>query len=366
MKNLIFMANNIVKKLLTFLMLITGLTLEAQDVSYSQFFNNNIYYNPAFTGRDLGLRMRLHHRNQWNNLPYNYDNYAFIMDVAERSIPGTGGLGLIVQSDFDGIGNIQTNSAALTYAVRIPITRDIITQFGGALSYVQKSIDYDNFIFSDQIDPRFPENFSPSGFVAPEFNTLSYPDFNFGLMLQFFESSRRINQITGTLSAAVHHSFRPDVSFTGNDNRLPRKYVFAADILLDNERVGYRPGMNNDFFYKLNPGFLYEIHGKLSNFMIGVNAYKNYVYAGVWLRSQNFVYTHVNDLIFLAGLHLPIGDESRLKFMYSYDYVISDARRAVGPTHEISLVFELDGFSLFGDSNMPRRNRAGCPECPTF
>lgn len=341
--------------------------IQAQDATYSQFFNNPVYYNPALAGQYLGMRMRLHHRNQWNGLPNNYNNFSFVMDVAERSYPGAGGIGLIVHSDFDGIGNVRTNSAALTNAVRIPISDDIITQFGVSLSYVQKSIDYDNFIFSDQLDPRFPYEVGPSNFSPPDFNNISYPDINFGLSLQFFESSRNINNIIGTISAAMHHAFKPDVSFSGNGSKLPHKFVFMGDLLLDNETARNRfRSPQNEFFFKLNPGFMYEMQGDLSSFILGANAYKNNVYAGMWLRSQDFIYTQVNDLIMLVGLFVPVGDSSRLKFMYSYDFVISDARRAVGSTHELSLIFELDGFSIFGESSIPMRNRPGCPECPPF
>lgn len=340
--------------------------IQAQDATYSQFFNNPVYYNPALAGQYLGMRMRLHHRNQWNGLPNNYNNFSFVMDVAERNFPGAGGLGLIVQSDFDGIGNVRTNSAALANAVRIPIGDDIVTHFGVSLAYVQKSIDYDSFVFSGQLDPRFPDVVLPSNFGAPDFNTISYPDLNFGIMLQFFEQSRNINSIVGTFSAAMHHAFRPDISFTGNGSRLPHKFVFMGDLLLDNETAISRTRARNEFFFKLNPGFLYEMQGDLSNFVVGANVYKSNVYGGMWLRSQDFIYTQVNDLIMLIGLYVPMGDSSRLKFMYSYDFVISDARRAVGSTHELTLTFEIDGFNIFGDSNIPMRNRVGCPHCPAF
>ncbi len=352
--------------LLLFFICMPESLIRAQDATYSQFFNNPVYYNPAFAGQYLGMRMRLHHRNQWNGLPNNYNNFSFVMDVAERSFPGAGGFGLIIQSDFDGIGNLRTNSASLANAVRVPIEDKIITHFGVSLSYVQKSIDYDNFVFSGQLDPRLPDEIGHQTFVPPDFNNINYPDLNFGIMLQFFDQSRTFNSIIGTISAAMHHAFRPDISFTGNGSRLPHKFVFMGDLLLDNETVFGTRVPRNNLFFKINPGFLYEMQGDLSNLVVGLNAYKNNLYGGIWLRSQDFIYTQVNDLIMLIGLYMPIGDSSRIKFMYSYDFVISDARRAVGSTHELTLTFELDGFSLFGNSGTPFDNRPGCPKCPSF
>jgi hypothetical protein len=37
-----------------------------------------------------------------------------------------------------------------------------------------------------------------------------------------------------------------------------------------------------------------------------------------------------------------------MKIMYTYDYLITDLRTAGRASHEISLVFEFDDFSLFG------------------
>lgn len=146
-----------------------------------------------------------------------------------------------------------------------------------------------------------------------------------------------------------------------------------GNLLLDNVSGNVRFRATNEYFFKLNPGFLYEKQGEFSNFVVGSNAYRNYIYAGMWLRSQSFTYANVNDLIFVLGLHLPISSGSRIKFMYSYDYVLSEIRSSLGSTHEFSVIFELDGFSIFGGTNMTERRRLGrgrlnlgYPENPTF
>ena len=52
----------------TFLMVVFAaayLQLKAQDPSFSQFYNNPIYYNPGYIGLNAGLRTRFNYRDQW-------------------------------------------------------------------------------------------------------------------------------------------------------------------------------------------------------------------------------------------------------------------------------------------------------------
>lgn len=342
-----------------------------QDITYSQFLNNPLYYNPAYVGNNLGLKARLNQRNQWTNLISNFNNYSFSLDIAEPGIPGAGGLGLLVQSDMQGLGGVRTNSATFVNSARVPLSSNIVTHVGTSIGYVQKSIDWESLTFSDQIDPALGV-IRDSNFSIPGNDRVSYPDFGFGIMLKYFETTERVKNIVGTISFAMHHAFRPDISFTGQATRMPYRFVFMGDILLDNQTGNTRSSTRNSFFFKLKPGFLFEKQGDMTNFVLGTNAYKNFIYAGLWIRSQNFSYTNVNDFISMIGVHVPIGESSRIKFLYSYDYVISGMRNAVGPTHEFSVTFELDGFSFSGANSKDGKRRGwgrmnyGIPEPPAF
>lgn len=342
--------------------------LYAQVGSYSQFFNNPILHNPAFAGSDIGMRVRLNYRDQWRNLPSNYNNYVFSFDVAERNIPGSGGIGLIVQSDFDGIGNIKTTSASFLNSVRIRISENFFTHVGLSASLVNKSVDWSGFVFGDQLDPRYG-NINGTNFQPPDFDSMFYPDFGLGIMLRYFESSPNVQNIVGSLAVGTQHVFKPDASFIGMGSRTPVKLTVSGNLLLDNHTHIRHRRQSDHFFDKLNPGFLYEVHGDMSNFLLGINAYKSSLYSGIWVRSQNFTYTNVYDIIVMAGIDIPVGESSRIKLMYSYDYVLSDVRRSLGPTHEISVIFELDTFSFFGelDTQWANRNRGiRQMECPPF
>ena len=66
----------------------------SQDMNYSQYFSTPIYYNPAYTGVNQGVRARFLYRNQWPSLPVSYKSYYFSADLGDRNLPGSGGLGI--------------------------------------------------------------------------------------------------------------------------------------------------------------------------------------------------------------------------------------------------------------------------------
>jgi type IX secretion system PorP/SprF family membrane protein len=324
--------------------------LKAQDPLFSQFYNNPIYNNPAYIGLNAGIRTRFNYRDQWTGLPEDFKTYNFSMDMAERSIPGSGGLGLLVTSDKAGTGMIKSTNIGLGTAARIPVYENMVAQVGIMVSYAQQSVDWSKFVFTDQLSARYG-NIYQSAFEAPSANRVSYPDFAVGGVYRFVETGASNSNIQGTLGVAVQHVFKPNQSFLGLDAPLPRRLVINGDVVLEIEQgrsSSYRNYRSNGAF-KFNPGFQYEKQGEFSTFMLGMNIYKSSIYFGVWLRNQTFNFFEANDAIFTVGANAPWNKDSRMKIMYSYDYIINTNMNTAGKaSHEISLVFEFDQFSLFG------------------
>ena len=328
---------------------ITGLA-KAQDPMFTQFYNNPLYYNPANVGLNPGMRMRFNYRDQWPNLPDDFKTYNFNMDVAERSIPGSGGFGLIILNDKAGNGKMQTSSVGLSTAARVPLQENMVAQVGMSVSFVQKMINWNDLVFTDQLNPRYG-NIYQTAFQAPDKNKVTYPDFAVGGVYRFSESNSSIAGIQGTLGVAVHHVFRPNESFIGLSSPLPRKLVVHGDLVLDVEQGSgsfYKRSRSNSNSFKFNPGFNYEKQGDFSTYSVGVNVMKSSIYSGVWFRNQTFDFVKSNDLMLVLGLYLPFSKESRMKIMYSYDFILTELRPAAGAAHEITIALEFDDISLFG------------------
>jgi type IX secretion system PorP/SprF family membrane protein len=312
------------------------------------------------------------YRNQWSKAESRFDNYTLTLDAAEPNLPGAGGIGIIVQSDFDGIGHIQTTSATLALSVKVNMAENFLTMFGINAAFVQRTINWNDLTFSDQIDPILGIRNPTSLYNTTSLdNSMSYPDFGAGFLLKYCEKTDQIENIIGSLSVSVQHLFQPDISFYENNSKLPLKLVVIGDVLLDNESGNNSRYGKKENKFKINPGFMFEIQGKMSNFSMGLNAYKSFIYTGIWFRNQSFTMTQMKELVMMIGVNIPFGNQSRIKLKYSYDYILSDIRQVAGATNEISLIYELDGFSFFGGPKNKSNNRFGnqgksCMDCAAF
>ena len=341
----------LVKKGLPIIILImTGNAVLGQDPNYSQFFNTPIYYNPAYTGLYNGLNVRFSFRDQWPNLPVDFRSYYFSADLGDRNLPGAGGLGLIVTSDNEGIGFIHNLGLGLTVGVRIPIFSFLISQVGIKANLVQKSVNWDDFVFSDQLDERYGiNNNSGTDFVRPDRSKRIYPDFAAGGLLQFTSEDEKVTFTTGF---AMDHIFEPDESFLATgESKVPRKIVVQADaVITTNRTISGNPNYRGwDDPVKLNPGIIYQHQGISQSLALGMNLSKFNFYLGAWFRSTMSKQAS-NAMIFMAGYKYHFTEDATIKFFYSYDLQIGGNLQETGGAHEISLILEFRDLQLFGNN----------------
>lgn len=332
-------------------------SVQAQDVDFSQFFNNPTYYNPAYVGLTQGMKVRMTYRRQWTGLSGDYHAYDFSADIADRDIPGAGGIGIIATSDLQGLGMLKTSMVGIIPAVRIPITDFSVFQLGALISIISRQIDWNNLVFSDQLDPRLG-NIGPSSFAVPGSSPITFPDFTIGGIYQF-----KINDWVGTFGLAVHHITQPNQSFLQNVAPLPREYVAHADILINLEPNGgyYRRARD----IKINPGIFYKQQASMKLLTFGVNAYVSHVYFGVWYKDEIFSQRGFGNFVWMAGINVPFSSSNRMKIMYSYDMNVLHNTNFTGPSHEISMIFELDNARLVNPNRLPAVERKEM-ECSPF
>ncbi len=367
------------KKLLYLSSVILGILIlapdvKSQDPNFSQWFSTPLYYNPAYTGVATGLRGRFLFRDQWPNLPMDFKSYYFSADIGDRRLPGSGGLGLVVESDNQGVAFIHDLSIGLNVAVRIPITANLISQVGIKASVMQKRVNYEELVFSDQLSAQYG-NIYQSSFIPPDASKRVFPDFGAGGLMQF---ANETGNMTGTIGFAVDHIFQPDESFLATGTApLPRKVVAHADFVVStgggSSSSYYSSG--SDYDLKINPGIIYQNQAKMSALAVGLNLLKYNIYLGAWYK--NTLKENPSSAVTLvAGYRYNFAADMNIKFMYSYDLQISGSQQGLGGAHEISLILEFDKLSIFGGGGgggsygVPGgRSRGGgySPlECPSF
>ena len=349
-------------------------TTLAQDVNYSQFFSSPLYYNPAYTGINTGLRARFLFRDQWPALPIDFKSYYFAADIGDRNLPGAGGIGIMINSDSPGLGLINTLQAALTIGVRIPITTFMVAQVGIKAAIIQRKVNWDDLVFADQLDPKYGAIYQTS-FIPPDANSRVVPDFGAGGILQF---SNEVGSLTGSIGFAVDHMFKPDISLLSDGSaKYPRKFVVHGDAVFT---AGYGSsssmGGGSSDPLMISPGFMFLNQANLNSLEIGLNMLKFNIYLGAWYKTTMTCTTN-NSVALLAGYRYNFMEDMSIKFIYSYDLQIAGVMQGTGGAHEISLVLEFGGFSFFGGGNgggsgtrgfVPSgRSRGYGPlECPSF
>ena len=352
-------------------------TLRSQDMNYSQYFSTPLYYNPAFTGINTGLRARFLFRNQWPSLAQSYKSYYFSADIGDRGLPGAGGLGLYVNSNNDGVAFIHDLSAGLTISVRIPITSYMVSQVGIKAAIGQRSVNWDELVWGSQLSELYGNIYAPPSDITLNPSKKVYPDFGVGGLFLFANPE---GTVTGTAGLAVDHVFQPDIAFLSNSSApLNRKWVAHADLIYSSgggsANMSY--GGSNDPL-KINPGIVFQNQNGLSAFQIGLNLLKFNIYIGGWYKSLlGTGLTPSNAMALLAGYRYNFNEDMSIRFIYSYDMQISGNLSGTGGAHEISLVLEFGNVGFTGGGHgggrgsvfgVPggRSGKGGPLECPSF
>ena len=141
------------KKLITLLVVtFVSFAYNAQDPTFTQFFSNPIYLNPALAGSSGCPRFAMNYRNEWPQLTGNYVTYSAAFDTYAKSI--SGGIGILAMHDQQGQGTISTSMLGAIYSYNLKVNRKFSLMFGARAAWFQKFLDWDKLTFGDMIDPR--------------------------------------------------------------------------------------------------------------------------------------------------------------------------------------------------------------------
>ena len=285
---------------------------QAQDPTFTQFYANPVYLNPALAGSHGCPRLASNYRNEWPQLTGNYVTYAAAYDTYSKSV--NGGLGILAMHDQQGQATIQTSMLGLIYSYHYKINRKTAMMFGAKASWFQKFLDWDKLTFGDMIDPR-------RGFI---YQTGDVPR---GGRRGFFDVSAGAVIFTKKFfgGLAVNHLNRPDESMILGSSKLPMRFTghAGADIKIGNK--GRYASTTS-----IMPNIIYQYQNGFQEFNIG--GYLNYerLNIGVWYRNKD-------AMVFIVGVK---ADKFRLG--YSYDLTVSKLGNGLtGGSHEVSFQMDL-------------------------
>ncbi len=325
--------------LLSFMIIINS--VYSQDPHFSQFYANPLQLNPALAGATECGRLNLNYRNQWPSLGNAFVTYHASYDQIVPII--SSGIGLSFISDNTGDGALKKNQISAFYSYKLKVSESIIVSAGFQGTYAQQTLEWNNLIFGDQINPG-SGNINPTTNETPPGSfEKSFVDFSAGAIIDY--------QNKFFAGLAVHHLTEPDYSFYDNsESKLPMKFTIHGGTSINLSQGGFIA--QNDEDLMLSPNILYQQQDKFQELNIGIYASKYPFIGGLWLRNN---FENTDALIVLLGLK-----HNNYRIGYSFDFTLSKLSNVSGGAHEISFAWE---FCIYKGE---KRRRIRAIKAPTF
>jgi len=256
----------------------------AQDAVYTQSYASHLNLNPALAGLSHTPTIALNYRDQWNGFQGGYKTYSVSID--QHFDQFNSGLGFQLANDRTLQGAVNHLQISALYSYFVPITGEWGSTIGLQATLNQRSIDYNQLIFGDQISEL-------SGFQPITVATNEVLDFEnrrnyFGLSGGFLLFSN-----TFYLGTTFKNINRPNISVANieEESVLPMYISFHAGNTFNlNDISGLSPYVTPNIFYA-NQGQYHQI-------MAGAQAGAGFLYTGLWARHN---ITNFDALIFLIG-----------------------------------------------------------------
>ena len=332
--------------LLLVILVFQPITLVAQDIQYSQYYNNPLYLNPAFAGASPAHRIVLNHRLQWPNLPKVFTNSSLSYDANIKGL--NSGFGILLSEDKAGTANLRSTAISFNYSYTVSFGNKWIFRPGLVFGIVDRNIDFQNILFGDQIDFNVPgsSSFDPNALFI---RGSSYYDIGTGGL---------IYNAKYWLGFSVFHLNKPRNTLLSGQTTLERRLTIhaGAKFPLDN------PIFRGDRYPSFAPGFIYKKQGEFQQMDLGATFSYQPFSIGLWYRGIPFLNTITsqssNDAVILSlGL-----EYEKFQFGYSFDMTISGLGANSGGAHEFSLQY------LFEIKDNPKRTKKRLKylPCPAF
>ncbi len=265
---------------LIFVLLIAGfgITANAQDIHFSQYYYSPVTLNPALTAVNKTIECTFQYKNQWQVVKgYSTGGATFEFKINQqkwkkrsnltdfykkKEMKGLA-LGFNVFADKAGNGSIRQTMASMSLAYHILITRTSTLSAGLNGSFTQMSINPDGLRWNNQYELGNYSAMTPSGEVFAGTNA-TYSDFGAGILYSFGDIDTYMSandQKHFDIGFSVSHINQPSISFyDSGSGMLYRKYTLHASTIF---------GIKNSNF-SIGGSFLYMYQNKLQEITPGL------------------------------------------------------------------------------------------------
>lgn len=303
------------KLIIFFLSLVFTASLHAQDLHFSQFFNNPLLTNPANTGfiPDADYRLGASYRNQYSNImsvPYKTMSiYGDAQVFRDRIETGWLGLGGVILRDVAGSGSLTSTKIYGSVAYHQMLGFSSLLTAGFNVGWANKRIDQSKLTFPDQFDGRFFDSKLPTQ-VQLINNSVSYFDMQAGINYAYFPTTNAFINV----GYSIHHINNPkETFFEENDpgtNRVAMRHIaFVNGIFKVADNV------------IVNPNIYYTRQASASELVFGLNGAYDLSGGGDKQLVAGLYYRMGDAVVPMVGLEI-----NNIRFTFSYDVTTSSLK----------------------------------------
>ncbi|MEM6319808.1 MAG: PorP/SprF family type IX secretion system membrane protein, partial [Bacteroidota bacterium] len=216
-----------------FLLLLSLSSLRAQDVHFSQYWNNPIDLNPALAGvAREDTRVFAAYKSQWSSVPVGYTTFSGAMDTKWESISnrkGYFGVGAIFTHDEAGDGDWSLNNLGGMISYTKQLGKGIFGGIGTQIGIGHRSFKLLNLTFDEQFNGEFFDPTLDNGEQFTDTETV-FIDMGVGFNLHLQNDDQRTKLDVGV---GLHHLNTPAQNFYSTSTiDLPmRKDFYAMGVL---------------------------------------------------------------------------------------------------------------------------------------
>ena len=216
----------------------------AQDIHFSQFYENAILRNPALTGIFSGdYKAGINYRSQWSNISVPFQT---VLGSVESRISVNEDVGDFlsfgVTATYDKAGSISFNSLqvypAINYNKSLEDRHQSYLSFGFTAGYVQRSVDPSKMTFASQY---VGGSYSASNASGENIQNTKLGYLDLGAGVSFNSSIGEFNNVNYYIGASAFHVNKPKAAFSESESFLRMQMKWSGNMGVHaalNEQVG--------------------------------------------------------------------------------------------------------------------------------
>jgi type IX secretion system PorP/SprF family membrane protein len=263
----------------------------AQDIHFSQFYENAILRNPALTGIFSGdYKAGVNYRTQWSNISVPFTTALVSAETRVATNKEVGDyLSFGVTSTYDQAGSIDFTSMqvypAINYNKSMEDKHNTYLSVGFTAGFIQRSVDITKMSFSSQ----YVNGYNPANPSGENLNYTKVQNWDLGAGVSINSSAGPNNEANYYAGLAAYHVTQPNQSFQDNGQLIHLTTKWSGNL-------GFKYMVNTQYavtfhinYTKQSPYEELIGGGMVSWKAIGQDAPNFTLYAGLFYRLNDAV-----------------------------------------------------------------------------